>query len=67
MIVDYNAEREMNSFFHETVDDEYNNKHNAELQRKPPPENQSNILYTPVVFSHVITILKYTRTLNQYV
>ena len=26
MIVDYNAEREMNSFFHETVDDEYNNK-----------------------------------------
>ena len=43
------------------------NKHDAELQRKPPPANQSNILYTRVVISHGITILGYTITLNQYV
>ena len=43
------------------------NKHNAKLQRKPPPANQLNMLYTLVVISHGITILKYTITLNQYV
>ena len=31
------------------------NKHNAELQRKPTPEDQSNILYTRcIIISHDI-------------
>ena len=35
-------------------------KHNAELQRKPPPANQSNISYTRCMITHGIINSRYT-------
>ena len=39
------------------LEEKNQNKHNAELQWKPPPANQSNILYTRCVISRDIIIL----------
>ena len=43
-----------------------NDKHNTELQRKPSPANQSNMLYTRCIINQGIIILRYTIILNQY-
>ena len=40
------------------------NKHNTELQRKPPPANQYNILYIRCIILHSITIVRYTMILH---
>ena len=43
----------------DTLSKFYKNKHNAEPQRKPPPINQSNILYTRYMLRCTITLKQY--------
>ena len=40
------------------------NKHNAELQQKPPLANHSNSVYTRCVILHNIRIVRYIIILN---